>query len=71
MSDLTEYRILQEGEIIEAGDECDACANGWRDPCKWEPAPPHMIGCKAGNPSYPAHTNYRRALINHRQRAKR
>lgn len=58
-----EYRILREGEIIEADDECDACADGWRDMPKWQPVPPHMIGRKASNPAYPSHTKYRRRQL--------
>lgn len=54
------YRILKEGEVIEAGDECDACANNWHDEARWEAVPPHMVGRKASNPSYPAHTKIRR-----------
>lgn len=57
------YRTLKKGEIIEAGDEYDACSNAWKDDANWKPAPEHMIGKPASDPKYPAHTIYRRRLI--------
>jgi len=54
------YTMLKEGEIIRAGDEYDACVDGWRDPVDWQPIPTHMIGRPASDPNYPAHTIYRR-----------
>ena len=59
MSDTT-YRLLEKGEIVQHGDECDVCNDGWRDSPKWVPA--EKIGCKAPDPSYPSHRKYRRPL---------
>jgi len=56
------YRTLEKGEIIEAGDEYDACSNAWKDDANWKPAPAHMVGKPASDPKYPAHTIYRRRL---------
>ena len=58
MSD--QYRILEKGEIILAGDEYDASPNPWRDAIRWQPVTPHMIGQRASDPAYPSHTLYRR-----------
>jgi hypothetical protein len=52
------YRMLKKGEIIQAGDEVDACADGWRDDPVWKPA--RCIGEPAPDPSYPSHRVYRR-----------
>ena len=54
------YRLLKEGEVIQLGDQCDMCRDGWRDEPVWGDVPEHMIGRKAPDPSYPAHTWYRR-----------
>lgn len=54
------YRRLEEGEVVKAGDEVDACRDGWRDPPKWEPVKEHMIGRVASNPNYPSHSVFRR-----------
>jgi hypothetical protein len=54
------WRALEAGEIIQAGDECDACANPIKDYVFWAPVPSHMIGKPAPDPQYPAHTIYRR-----------
>ncbi len=56
------YRMLQKGEIIREGDEADLCNDGWRDWPKWEPAK-HRIGKPAPDPKYPAHTRFRRLVI--------
>jgi hypothetical protein len=55
-----QYRILEKGEVILVGDEHDASTNPWRDPIRWEPVPPHMIGQRASDPAYPSHSLYRR-----------
>jgi len=56
------YRILKNREIIESTDEFDSCADNWRDDARWEIVHPHMVGRKASDPSYPAHTKYRRKV---------
>ena len=53
------YRMLNEGETIQDGDEVDVCADGWRDPPDWQPSK-HCIGEPAPNPNYPSHRVYRR-----------
>lgn len=55
-----EYRILQEGEIVQLGDETDNCRDAWRDDPVWEPVSELMIGRAASDPRYPAHRIYRR-----------
>ena len=52
------YRRLNKGEIIQAGDEVDACNDGWRDEPDWQPA--KCIGQPAPDPQYPSHRVYRR-----------
>jgi hypothetical protein len=54
------YRILKHGEIIQEGDEVDACVNPWRDDPKWEQAA--NIGQSAPDPKYPSHSVYRRKI---------
>lgn len=56
------YRILQKGEIIQKGDQKDACVNPWKDKPKWVDAGAN-IGEQASDPAYPAHTRYRRPVI--------
>ena len=53
------YRRLNMGELIEAGDEIDACANAWHDDAKWVPVT-SCIGEPAPDPQYPSHRQYRR-----------
>jgi len=55
------YRMLEDGEIIQQGDEVDACNDGWRDPPEWEKAK-RCIGEPAPNPIFPAHRKYRRLI---------
>lgn len=50
------YRLLDEGEIIQEGDE--VLIDSHR---RWQPAK-HTIGRKAPNPLYTAHRLYRRLL---------
>jgi len=57
MSD--EWRVLAAGEIIQDGDEQDACVNPMKDAAVWEQVPPNDIG-KPAPTHYPAHTVYRR-----------
>lgn len=54
------YRILEKGEIIQSGDEFDACVDAWRDNPVWVPAPQHMIGTPASDPAFVSHAIYRR-----------
>lgn len=56
------YRRLEEGEVIEAGDEVDACNDGWRDPPKWVDAG-RTVGMRAPDPNYPSHRVYRRLIV--------
>lgn len=58
----TEYRRLEHGEIIQAGDEIDRCSDAWRDDAKWEPVHPNDIGQPAPDPQYPSHRQYRRQV---------
>jgi hypothetical protein len=55
------YRRLDFNEVIQEGDEVDACNDGWRDPPKWVPAG-NTVGQKAPDPSYPSHRVYRRLI---------
>ena len=57
---MTEYRRLKMGEIIQEGDEYDACHNPWHDDPVWVPAT--CIGEKAPNPAYVSHRMYRRPI---------
>jgi hypothetical protein len=57
MSD--EWRVLEAGEIIQEGDERDACVNPMKDDAVWERVPPNDIG-KPAPTHYLAHTVYRR-----------
>ena len=51
------YRMLELGEVIRAGDEV-SLGDVWRDNPEWEPA--LCIGEKAPCPQCPAHRIYRR-----------
>jgi hypothetical protein len=57
---MAKYRQLEEGEIIQAGDQVDACADGWRDEPDWQPAT--CLGQPAPDPHYPSHRRYRRQI---------
>lgn len=61
MDNTQEYRILREGEIIQAGDEADASRTPFDD-VKWLPVSEHMVGRKAPNPLLLAHTIFRRPV---------
>jgi len=56
-----DYRRLKHGEIIQAGDEVDSAADGWRDDPVWVPT--NCVGKRAPDPKYPAHRAYRRPLV--------
>ena len=51
------YMILEKGEIIKIGDECDV-SNGWKSDPEWVPA--KCIGEPAQDPDYISHRIYRR-----------
>jgi hypothetical protein len=61
MKPKIQYRLLKAGEIIEATDEVDACADGWRDDPVWRPA--SCVGERAPDPRYPSHRIYRRRIV--------
>ena len=56
-----DYYYLKAGEIIQQGDEVDACVDGWRDDPKWIPAV-GRIGQSAPDPRFPSHSRYRRRI---------
>lgn len=56
------YRHLENGEIIQAGDEIDCCVDPWRDRPKWEPVHPADVGRTAPDPRYVSHRQYRRPV---------
>jgi len=56
------YYYLQNGEIIQEGDECEVSAK-WNDPPKWVSAG-HTVGQPAPDPQFPAHRRYRRLIVN-------
>lgn len=55
------YRQLIAGEIIQPGDEIDACVNAMKEQPRWEPVT-QCIGEPAPDPSFPAHRIYRRRI---------
>ena len=61
---MKEYKRLEKGEIIQDGDEWDACENPWHDDAKWIPVAKHMIGREASDPKFVSHSQYRRKLNN-------
>ena len=61
MKKIVKYRSLEAGEIIREGDQIDRCNNPWKDMPVWEPA--SNIGSPAPDPKYPAHTRYRRPIM--------
>ena len=56
-----QYRLLEKGEIIKKGDQCDQCANPWNDKPKWEDVVGN-IGEPAPDPAFPSHRQYRRPV---------
>lgn len=58
------YRRLEKGEIVQEGDEVDACSDGWRDPAKWVKCTANLgkIGDVAPDPRYPSHRQFRRRI---------
>lgn len=60
MTDYT-YRLLNKGEIIQDGDECEA-SSGWNAAANWIPVR-ESIGTPAPDPQYPAHRLIRRRVL--------
>lgn len=58
---MSEYRLLEKGEIIQEGDEIDACRDPWRDNALWVPVT-SCIGEPAPDPQFVAHRQYRRKV---------
>tara|TARA_S200002703_G_C3685238_1_gene210389 strand:- start:341 stop:559 length:219 start_codon:yes stop_codon:yes gene_type:complete len=61
ITEAPKYRRLEEGEIVQEGDEVDICNDGWRDPSKWVRAE-GSIGQKAPYPYCPSHRQFRRKI---------
>lgn len=59
---MENYRRLEEGEIIQEGDEYDNCNNPWKDDAVWIPVPYMHIGQLAPNPNFVSHRQYRRKI---------
>jgi hypothetical protein len=57
---MSEYYYLKKGEIIQEGDECDVCNDGWRDDPVWKKTT--CVGQLAPDPQYPSHRVYRRLI---------
>lgn len=66
MNDWKNYRQLQEGEIVQAGDQYDKPkpgeGYGWMADTYWAEVPPEAIGRRVADPSYPAHQKFRRKI---------
>lgn len=60
-NDEVRYRRLEEGELIQEGDEIDSCVNAWHDDAVWKPVT-NGIGTPAPNHNYVAHRQYRRPI---------
>lgn len=56
------YYYLQKGDIIQPGDESDNVNDGWRDDPRWKEYTGPRIGRPAPDPTYPAHTLFRRRI---------
>lgn len=58
------YRQLKAGEIIREKDESLESDHPWHGGNEhWVKVPHHLVGRKASDPSYPAHTRYRRLRL--------
>lgn len=60
--DLSQWRILEKGEIIQFGDEMDQSVDPCHDVAKWEPVSDLLVGKRAPDPSYPSHRTFRRRV---------
>ena len=56
------YRRLEKGEVVQEGDEFDACADGYKDFPIWEKVANISIGRKAPDPQYISHSQFRRKI---------
>lgn len=59
---MTEYYYLKKGDIIQEGDEFDACNNPWHDDAVWVKVSKDSIGKPASDPQYVSHCQYRRKI---------
>lgn len=60
---MKKYRLLQKGEVILKTDEMFDCGNdNYNNDGVWVPTPKCVIGKKASDPQYPAHTLFRRII---------
>lgn len=59
--ELVEYRMLEKGEVVQAGDEYDKCVNPLMDDPVWVPAR-HSIGTIVSDPAYISHGRFRRRV---------
>ena len=56
-----QYRRLEKGEIIQKGDQVDACESYWKDKPRWVEVS-NQIGELAPDSSWPANREYRRPV---------
>ena len=62
---MDKYRLLKKDEeILESDDMLDCGNDNYNNEGVWVKAPSCVVGKKASDPQYPAHTQYRRK-INH------
>jgi hypothetical protein len=55
------YRFLEKGEIVQEGDEVDACRDAMKDDPVWKPAV-HSVGRPAPDPRFSSHRIFRRKV---------
>lgn len=62
--DISKYRRLEAGEIVQEGDLYDKPkpgeGYGWMAETEWTPVNEHLIGKVAADPAYPAHQQFLR-----------
>lgn len=58
---MNRYRMLEQGEKIQEGDEVEICPDPWRDEPDWQPT--ECAGKVAPDPQYIAHRKYRRRVF--------
>lgn len=56
------YYYLEKGDIIQEGDEVDACRDGYKDDPIWVPVE-HRIGQPAPDPQFISHSQFRRKVV--------
>lgn len=49
-----DYYYLAANEVIQSGDECDMCTDGWRDDPEWAEVHPDSVGKRAPDPAFPS-----------------